>query len=74
MHKYKISQFWYIILIIIAAMYFYFYKYKKYNAENFISSIYRPHLRHARRKYENFIDNYGDYGHHHVRKYFMNKF
>jgi hypothetical protein len=68
----KISKFWYIILIILAAIYFYFYKYKKYitREEHFISSIYRPHLRHMRLKYEHFMDNYGYAGH----KFIMNKF
>jgi hypothetical protein len=66
----KISHFWYIILLSLAAIYFYFYKYKKYQSEHFISSIYRPHLRHARQKYEHFMDNYGYAGH----KYIMNKF
>ena len=70
MHRCKISNFWYIILIILAAMYFYFYKYKKYNTENFISRIYRPHLRHMRLKYEHFMNNYGYRGH----RYIMNKF
>ena len=62
MIKCKISHFWHIILIILAATYFYFYKYKTYQSEHFISSIYRPHLRHARRKYERFLDNYGYLG------------
>ena len=70
MHRCKISHFWYIILIILAAIYFYFYKYKKNQSEHFISGIYRPHLRHMRRKYEHFMDNYEYPGH----KFIMNKF
>jgi hypothetical protein len=68
---YKITTFWYIILIILAVIYFYFYKYKKYDTnnnsyendtvENFtpkINSITRPHFRNMRLKYDNFINNY----------------
>ena len=70
MREYKIFKFWYIILLSLAAIYFYFYKYKKYQSEHFISSIYRPHLRHMRRKYEHFMDNYKFPGH----KFIMNNF
>ena len=70
----KITTFWYIILIILAAIYFYFYKYKKYNTnydtnsnyenstvENFtpkINGIARPHFRNMRLKYDDFVNNY----------------
>jgi hypothetical protein len=64
----KITKFWYIILIILAAIYFYFYKYKKYDTnyendtvENFtpkINGIARPHFRNMRLKYDNFVNNY----------------
>ena len=69
----KITTFWYIILIILAAIYFYFYKYKNYTnyntnsnyenntVENFtpkINSIARPHFRNMRLKYDNFVNNY----------------
>lgn len=69
---YKITIFWYIILIILAAIYFYFYKYNKYNTnnnanyeidtvENFtpkINSTVRPHFRNMRFKYESFVNDY----------------
>jgi len=68
----KITTFWYIILIILAAIYFYFYKYKNYNTnydsnyenstvENFtpkINGIARPHFRNMRLKYDHFVNNY----------------
>jgi len=64
----KITKFWYIILIILAAIYFYFYKYKNYDTnyendilENFtpkINGIARPHFRNMRLKYDNFVNNY----------------
>ena len=66
---YNITKFWYIILIILAAIYFYFYKYKQNNKENFISSI-RPPLRNMRLKYEHFMNNYAVPSH----KYIMKKF
>ena len=53
---YKISQYWYVILVILAAIYFYFYVYKyKQNKENFTPSL-RPHLRNMRLKYEHFMN------------------
>ena len=70
MRKRKISHIWYIILIILAAIYFYLYKYKKNITEPFSSTVYRPHLRNMRLKYEHFMNNYGYPGH----KYIMNKF
>ncbi len=60
----KISTFGFIILIILAVIYFYYFVYNKkysYN-EHFtpkINSLYRPHIRNMRLKYENFTDNYG---------------
>jgi hypothetical protein len=55
-----------IILIILAAIYFYFFIkknniYQKYQ-ENFtpkINTLYRPHIRNIRVKYETFENNYG---------------
>jgi hypothetical protein len=49
------------MLIILTAIYFYFFIYKN-NQENFtpkIKSLYRPHLRNMRLKYETFSNNYG---------------
>ena len=66
---YNITKFWYIILIILAAIYFYFYKYEHNNKENFTPSI-RPHLRNIRLKYEHFTNNYTRP----VHKYITDKF
>ena len=51
---YKISQYWYVILVILVAIYFYVYKYKQ-NKENFTPGL-RPHLRNMRLKYEHFMN------------------
>jgi hypothetical protein len=59
----KISTFWYGVLIILAVIYFYYFIYKKKysNNENFtpkINSLYRPHIRNMRLKYDHFANNY----------------
>lgn len=62
----KRTRCWYIILIILAAIYLYFFYFNskkvKENQESFTPKIreaYRPHLRKMRLHYENFTDNYG---------------
>jgi hypothetical protein len=64
MYKYKISHFWYAVLIGLAVIYVYLYKYKIINKqESFtpkINGFCRPHIRNIRLNYEHFINNYGN--------------